>query len=232
MKQFSHGFRLFFFASVFCMLNLPETLAQQVKWDSTYRPDIYPLQVELFRSAAHSKKDVVFLGNSITFWGAWGELLNSQYVKNRGIPGDMTFGVLDRLDEVISGKPAKVFILIGINDIARKVPDSVVLRNFRRIIESLKAGSPHTEIFFQTLLPVNGSFKKLKAHYQPGRIKIINEGLKKLAAEEQVGLIDLYAAFADAEGNLPAPLTFDGVHLTKQGYDKWVALLKEGRYVK
>jgi lysophospholipase L1-like esterase len=36
--------------------------------------------------------------------------------RNQGISGDITFGVLQRLDEVTEGHPAKVFILIGLSD--------------------------------------------------------------------------------------------------------------------
>jgi lysophospholipase L1-like esterase len=206
--------------------------AQEIKWDSTYRPAIYPLQVDLFRAAHHSKSDIVFLGNSITFWANWGELLHSKRIKDRGIPGDISFGVLDRLDEVIGGRPKKVFILIGINDIARNIPDSVVLRNYRRIIRAIKKGSPRTKIFFQSILPVNPSFGKSKAHYKKDHIRNINAGLKKITEEENVGFIDLHAAFADADDNLPANLSFDGVHLVKAGYDKWVSILREGGYLK
>lgn len=206
--------------------------AQQGNWDSTYRPDIYHVQVDLFRAAKHSKKDIVFLGNSITFWGNWSELLQKKHIKNRGIPGDITFGVLNRLDEIIKGKPRKVFILIGINDIARNIPDSVILRNCRRIIQAIKMASPRTKIFFQSILPVNPSFGKTKAHYKQNRIRNVNAGLKQLTAEEQVGFIDLYAAFADAGGNLPAHFSFDGLHLVKAGYDRWAGILREGGYLK
>lgn len=217
-----------FCSAIFFLFFVSIASAQrQIKWDSTYRPEIYPLQVELFQSFKHSKKDIVFLGNSITFWGDWNELLNSKYVKNRGIPGDITFGVLDRLNEVVNGKPAKVFILIGINDIARNIPDSIILHNYKRIIDSIKSGSQKTKIFFQTLLPINSSFNKMVAYYKKGHIINVNEGLKKLASEEHIGLIDLYSAFVDKDGNLPQNLSFDGVHLKKPGYEKWVAILKK-----
>ena len=220
--------RSVFFSAIFFQFSISSVAAQELaKWDSTYRPEIYPLQVELFQSFKHSKKDIVFLGNSITFWGTWNELLNSKYVKNRGIPGDITYGVLDRLNEVVNGKPAKVFILIGINDIARNIPDSIILHNYKRIIESIKSGSPKTKIFFQTLLPINSSFNKMMAYYQKERIINVNEGLKKLAKEEHIGLIDIYSAFVDKDGNLPRSLSFDGVHLKKPGYDKWVTILKK-----
>jgi lysophospholipase L1-like esterase len=208
------------------------SFAQSPNWDSTSRPEIYPSQVALFRSFDHSRKDIVFLGNSITFWGGWNELLHTKHIKNRGIPGDNTFGILDRLDEVINGQPAKVFILVGINDIAKNIPDSVIVKNYQRIITRIKAGSPRTKIYWQTILPVNDSFKKLTAHYQHARIKSINEKAKALAVKENITLIDLYTVFAGPDGKLPTHLSFDGVHLQKAGYDIWVDVLKKGGYLK
>lgn len=222
-----------FLLALFFSLNVANISAQEIKWDSTYKPEIYPSKVEMFYSFKHSKKDIVFLGNSITFWAEWSELLRNKHAKNRGIPGDITFGVLHRLDEVIIGKPAKVFILIGINDVAKNIPDTVILQNYKRMIDRLKAGSPRTKIYFQTMLPTNASFNKLTAHYnKEAHIIAINAGLKQLAEEEQITLIDTYAAFVDANGSLKKELTFDGVHLTKDGYYKWVALLKNGGYLK
>lgn len=206
-------------------------LSQEIKWDSTYRPEIYPSRVDLYRSFKHSPKDIVFLGNSITFWGEWPELLGMPNIKNRGIPGDTSFGLLDRLDEVTGGHPSSVFILIGINDIARNFPDSIIIRNYARMISQIKSGSPQTKIFFQTMLPTNSSFGKLKDHYKNGRIIEINAKLKDLARRNDVTVIDLYSAFADHTGNLPSKYTFDGVHLNKQGYDIWVSVLRKGKYL-
>ena len=59
--------------------------------------------------------DVVFLGDSITEGGAWDELFPGVPVRNRGIGGDTTSGVLDRLDQITRGRPAKVFLKIGTN---------------------------------------------------------------------------------------------------------------------
>src|SRR5690606_80868 len=139
--------------------------AQTAKWDSTYRPGSYELKTAQFKMFANSSKDVIFLGNSITAGTDWHELLDMPNAKNRGISGDITFGVLERLDEVIEGKPAKVFVLIGINDVSRNIPDEVILANYSRIINRIQEGSPKTKIYFQTLLPTNSSFGKFKNHY-------------------------------------------------------------------
>jgi lysophospholipase L1-like esterase len=205
--------------------------SQEMKWDSTYRPEIYPSRVDLYRSFRHSPKDIIFLGNSITFWGEWPELLGIPHIKNRGIPGDTSFGLLERLDEVTGGHPASVFILIGINDIARNFPDSIIIRNYGRMIGQIRSVSPRTKIFFQTMLPTNSSFGKLKDHYKNERITQLNTKLKELAKRNDVTVIDLYTAFADNAGNLPAQYTFDGVHLNKKGYDVWVSVLKKGKYL-
>ncbi|RAJ94528.1 lysophospholipase L1-like esterase [Larkinella arboricola] len=207
--------------------------AQEMKWDSTVRPDIYNTRVELFRSLPHARKDVVFLGNSITFWADWSELLGNTRYKNRGIPGDITFGVLERLDEVIQGKPAKVFILIGINDLARNIPDSVILQNYRRMVRRLKAGAPGTRIYFQTLLPTNDTFQKLKNHYnKEDHIRYLNDALKEMAPAEGFDVIDLHPHFVDEAGKLRKEYTWDGVHLTLAGYRKWAEVLRKGNYIK
>jgi len=195
-------------------------------WDSTYRPVTYPLLTRQFKSFAHSSKDIVFLGNSITFGVDWYELLQEPNARNRGISGDITFGVLQRLQEVIDGKPAKLFILIGINDITRNVPDSLIIRNHKKIIERVQAGSPGTKIFLQSILPVNDSFPQHKSIAgKSNKVLEINRALKEVAREYHVNYIDLHTAFCDKEGKLASGLTYDGLHLSLEGYQLWRELL-------
>ena len=154
-------------------------------------------------------------------------------LKNRGISGDISFGVLERLHEVIEGKPAKVFILIGINDISRNIRDELILRNYHKIITQMKADSPKTKIYFHTLLPTNETFNKFPNYYgKEAHILAVNLGLQELATKEKIMLIDLYNPFLDAEQKLRNEYTHDGLHLTAAGYVKLAALLKNGNYLK
>lgn len=206
--------------------------AQEVKWDSTYRPGSYLKKVDAFKTEGIVKKDYVFLGNSITAGTDWSKLLELPNAKNRGISGDITFGVLERLDQVISGKPAKVFVLIGINDISRNIPDSIILRNYKRIVSRIKQGSKKTRIYFYTLLPVNSAFNKFKNHYgKDEHILWLNSEIRKLA-DKSVTIIDLYPHFLDAEQHLKAELTNDGLHLKPEGYKVWAEVLQQGGYLK
>lgn len=206
----------------FCYSN-----AQTLQWDSTVRPASYPIKVEQFRSYPNASTDIIFLGNSITAGTDWNELLGITNTRNRGISGDITFGVLERLNEVTEGKPAKVFILIGINDIQRNIPDSVIAGNYKKMIQRIKSASPTTQIYFQTLLPVNNEFTQFKNHYNKDEhILFVNSALKKLAAEEKITLVDLHPHFLNAEKKLEKKYTMDGLHLNASGYRLWASILK------
>ena len=216
---------------VFFLSIIHASSAQNLQADSNYRPDIYKSKVDLFKAFPHSKKDIVFLGNSISFWTDWNELLGIRTAKNRGIPGDLTFGVLERLDELIDGKPAKIFILIGINDISKKIPDSIIIHNYKRMVDRIQAGSPKTKIYLQSLFPTNESFNKLPNHYRNDKVVLLNAALKDIARDKKVQFIDVYKELIDKENKLRTEYTFDGVHLTAKGYFKWAEVLKKGKYL-
>lgn len=207
--------------------------AQELVWDSTYRPNLYTTRLGQFKSFPDSRADIVFLGNSITAYGNWDELLGNVNIRNRGIPGDITFGVIERLDEITDGRPGRIFILIGINDVARNIPDSVVISNYQRIIHHIKKKSPETKIYFHTLLPVNNSFTPTLPHFNKDQhIANINRGLVDLGKREGIVVIDLFATVLDSGGKLDKKYSFDGLHLNDKGYMKWAAILRNKGFLK
>ncbi len=214
------------------VISFSQVNAQTVKWDSTYRPGKYKEIVTKWKTEETSKKDYVFLGNSITAGTDWAKLLSLPQAKNRGISGDITFGVLERLQDIIDGKPKKIFILIGINDISRNIPDSVILGNYKKMVDRIRKGSKKTQIYFNTLLPVNASFEKFKNHYgKDEHILYLNSEIKKLVAKN-VTVIDLYSQFLDKDNHLRAELTKDGLHLIPEGYKVWADFLNSTGYLK
>ena len=202
-------------------------IAQTVEMDTVYRPRTYSLKVEQFRSYPDSENDVVFLGNSLTEYTDWNELLQLPEVRNRGISGDTSFGILERLDEVTEGKPAKIFLLVGINDISRNVPASLILKNHQKIISRIKKETPGTRIYLQTLLPVNNEFSRYKNHYNKDEvIKKVNDGLRELARKEEITLVDLHPHFLNEKKKLDKEFTEEGLHLNAKGYQLWAQVLK------
>lgn len=206
--------------------------AQTMRWDSTYRPPIYKKFVEMHKTEPVIAQEYIFLGNSITASTNWSKLLVLPQAKNRGISGDISFGVLERLQDIIDRKPAKIFVLIGINDLARGIANNLIVANYHKIVSSIRIGSPKTQIYFSTLLPLNPSFNKFKNHMDKAHhIIYLNEEIRKLAAKN-VTIIDLYPRFLDENKNLKAELSKDGLHLNPKGYELWAAILKEGSYLK
>src|SRR5215831_11916557 len=89
--------------------------SQNIKYDTIrYAREHYEKRISLFKSEPIKKGRIIFLGNSIMEFGDWKKLLNDSTIINRGIAADNSFGVLDRLEDVIVRQPSKLFMKIGI----------------------------------------------------------------------------------------------------------------------
>lgn len=209
------GLLLFISSMVLAQLKkplLPDSLF------STY----YHQRVAHFKTLPQTKDDIIFLGNSITDGGEWSELFNSLRMKNRGISGDVSAGVIHRIDEVVSRKPSKVFLLIGTNDLARGLSADSLLKNILWIARYLRQETPATKLYVQSILPVNDVFRKFSGHTNKQKlIREVNEQLKKNAGLYHYNFVDLYTSFADENEKLKTSYTNDGLHLTGEGYLLW-----------
>ncbi len=207
--------------------------AQTTSYDSSYETTYYNQKVTLFNLLPDTKNEIIFLGNSITDIGEWAEIWNNRHVKNRGISGDNTFGILARLDEIIASKPNKVFIMIGINDIARNIPDVVIVSNYKKIIQQIMLGSPKTTIIVQSILPTNNSFTEFKNHQNKDHfIQIVNAAMMNYCRQNKFSFVNLYPEFLDSNGRLSTEFTNDGLHLNGFGYMKWKAILLQKKLMK
>lgn len=189
---------------------------------STY----YHQRVTQFRTLPKTSDDIIFVGNSITDGGEWSELFSDKHLKNRGISGDGSAGVLNRIDEISNRKPSKVFLLIGINDLSGNISTDSIFKNITQISSYLKQESPSTKLYIQSLLPVNNTFKKFDRHTSKGeQIKLLNTLLKQNSSIYQYTYIDLYPHFCDSNNKLDKKFTNDGLHLKGEGYLLWKHLI-------
>ena len=197
-------------------------------------PDHGQRRMAIFQSEPIVTGRIVFLGNSITEMGDWKKLTGDSTVINRGIGGDITFGILKRLDEVLNRKPSKIFLLIGVNDIGKDIPPTVIAGNIKKIVLRIQVESPETKIVLQNLLPVNPAINHFPQHYdKQSKIVETNKLLIQIAKETNVPLVDLNKLFRDTKGNLLEKYTNDGLHLNPdgEGYAIWVNYLKKKGYL-
>ena len=217
---------------VFALL-LAVPAAAQGKWDTIPEksPDFRAI-VDRFRKEPVVKGKILFLGNSITEGGKWKRLLKDSSVINRGISGDITYGILYRIDDVVKRQPSKVFLLIGINDLAKGIPDEIIMENIFSIARKIKTGSPKTTVYIQSILPTSTAFPNFPNHKNKGdHITTINAQLRRYGDKLGYTFVDLYPEFLNGDGQLDSKLTYDGLHLNYAGYEKWVSFLKTKKYL-
>lgn len=175
--------------------------------------------------------EIIFLGNSLTAEGKnWSNRLNNSLIRNRGIGGDTTDGIIARSGEIIDSNPIAVFLLIGINDLYNNTVDTpsadYIANNIINIAKKIKTGSSNTKVFIQTLLPI--SKKKSRKYYKlyNQRIRSVNKFIIENQQKELYSVINLYPLFVNKKEQLKNNLTYDGLHLNEQGYEVWSSLIK------
>lgn len=184
---------------------------------STY----YYQKTTLYDELPKSKNSIYFIGDSITDTCEWSEMFCNENVKNRGISGDVTQGVLDRLDGILVQKPKKIFLMIGINDLARGKTTEYVVTNLKKIADHINNNSPKTKLFVQSILPVNDSKGMFKNHCNKNaEVLKINNEIQNIA-DRKFHFIDLHSEFINAEGKLDTIYTNDGLHINGDGYMHW-----------
>ena len=205
------------------MLTLAVAMGQEAKYDAYYYR-----RATLFEQLPITKSDIVFLGNSLTDGAEWNELLGNRHIKNRGIVGDIVQGYIDRLDPILTGKPKKIFIMGGVNDISHDVDADSIARVTEKLIILIKQASPRTKIYLQSLLPFNNDVRMWKL--LKDREHVVREAnvlLEQVAQQQGVTWINLYPLMVDGDGKLKREYTNDGLHLMGQAYLVWRDVLKK-----
>lgn len=166
----------------------------------------------------NERYETMMLGDSITDEGQWDELLDNTKVQNRGISGDTTDGVLDRLNSISKGIK-QVFIMIGVNDIMRGKEVDEVYTNYLKIIQTFK--DKNIKVYIQSTLYIGES---RKANFNP-KIEELDARLEKYASENQITFINLNPIFAPQKV-LKKEFTSDDLHLNGTAYKLWTEQIK------
>ena len=154
--------------------------------------------------------DVAFLGDSLTD-GYDVKLYYPDYlVSNRGIGGDTTIGLEERLEiSVYDLKPKVAVMLIGANNMA------TMFDNYESILQGFEDNLPNTKIILLSLTSMSGEWGKKNQLAAYSNVKI-----KMLAEKYDYTYVDLYSALLNLEsGEIYAEYTTDGGHLTSRGYE-------------
>lgn len=158
--------------------------------------------------------DVAFLGDSLTDGYDVKKYYPQFLVVNRGIGGDTTFDLENRLQvSVYDLKPKVAVLLIGGNN-----PETM-FDNYERILQGFQQNIPETKIVLVSLISMSQEWGKKNHLAAFNNVKI-----KMLADKYSYDYVDLYSPLLNPQTNeMYAGYSVDGAHQTPAGYEVFTA---------
>lgn len=127
---------------------------------------------------------------------------------NRGIGQDTSAGLLRRWDDTVAPLSASdIFVLIGTNDVLQGQEETTAA-NLHDILA--KSGTGRIHVLSVPPTRHHGDVNE--------RIELLNRRLAETVRAAQAEWIDLTPHLANDDGELRRGFTYDGLHLTGEGY--------------
>lgn len=159
----------------------------------------------------HAHTDVIMMGDSITYFADWNDLLSNKDVRNEGLRGISTSNLFYRVNGFILPRQPKIcFIQGGYNDLDVGIPQDRTIANFERIATVLKENGI-VPVLTEIIYTVRDTFKNVK-------MAEMNDSIRQWAMQNKVE----YMALNDvlSENNfLKSSCSVDGVHLNEEAYN-------------
>ena len=183
--------------------------------------DVPTISAERY-SALDTKAEIVMAGDSIIASGRWDELFPEASIVNRGVPGDRVGGLLARVDDILKAEPAKVFVMIGINDVAARNTNSQILERYEALVDRLSEGG--VQVFIQSVITCRDTQYSPCDDAMRAQVGELNEALAKMAEAKGATFIDLDSRFSDENGVLER-YSIDGIHPGSAGFEEWRSMI-------
>ncbi len=176
------------------------------------------------------KGQVVFAGSSLMEqFPIYEFLLDDRLpftIYNRGIGGFTTEEMLQALNECIFElEPSHLFLNIGTNDLNGPDYDqNRLIANYDKILHAIRQRLPETRVYLLAYYPVNPNvtedphMQEIFRHRTNARITAASAAVKELAHRYGAEYLDLNDGLMDADGNLKAEFTIEGMHMYADGY--------------
>ncbi len=175
---------------------------------------------------------LVCIGDSLTFGfkmtrnNSWPQIIEENLkieVKNEGVCGDTTSGMLSRFrHDVVDKKPTHVLIMGGSNDLIFQLSKSVIYSNLATMI--YQAYHYRIEPILGVPIPIITSIAEQNLNL-PGDLKGVNKEIKLLrdwilhySHSQQIKTVDFFNGFYDPINKKgKESLYIDGIHPTIDG---------------
>ncbi len=165
---------------------------------------------------------VVFFGDSLTEFCDLDEFYPGLDAINRGIAGDTTNGMLDRVrSNVVALEPSVVVFLGGANDLHHGGTPEQITENISQIL-SILAEETSAKIIVQSLYPLNPytfpQYMNFVSDRKNEDVLAVNAALPEICESLGATFIDIHSLLKDKDGLLDARYTPDGLHVNATAY--------------
>lgn len=153
--------------------------------------------------------DAAFLGDSLIDGYDLTKYYSQYTTANRGIVGDTTFTLEDRMQlSAYDLKPKILVLLIGANNL------DTMFDNYEDILDGIQTNLPNTKVILVSLTAMGKDWAKDNSLASENNLKI-----QALANQFGYTYVDLFTPmYDDHTGEANAEYCKDGIHLTAQGY--------------
>ena len=118
----------------------------------------------------------------------------------------------------------RIYIMFGINELGWPYPD-VFQEKYEELVNKVKELQPDAKIYVQSILPVSSKATKSNKVFTNANVNKFNELLKDVAKNTGSTYLDVASVFKDANGELPAEASTDGIHLVHDYCQQWLDYL-------
>lgn len=160
----------------------------------------------------------IFIGDSIMDGIAYYKYIDTPQVM---ADGNNTTDKADRyIETAVNLKPAKVFIMVGLNDVNYGTRSAqTIAENIMWIATQIKTASPTTNVYVLSLLPITQAFEaKANVNAKQSVIDEVNNIVMSACQPNSVTYIDVATAFKDNTGYMNPQYTGNGSNIYNEYY--------------
>ena len=160
----------------------------------------------------------IFIGDSIIDGIAYYNYIDSAQIYADG--NNTTDKTEKYLDDIIKLTPARVFIMVGLNDENYGTRSAqTIAENIMAIASQIKTASPNTNVCVLSLLPITQEFEaKANVNAKQSVLDEINNIVMAACPSNSVTYVDVATAFKDASGYMNPQYTGNGSNIYNEYY--------------
>lgn len=127
-------------------------------------------------------------------------------------------------DAVKALQPAKVYVLLGANEIRGVTGTKGFITNYSALIDQLKQAAPQAKLYIQSIFPVTADYET-QYGVTNDTIDTFNQAIETMCAAKGATYVDAGGAMKGTDGKLSADDASSGYNIRKSAYAKWINYL-------